>query len=67
MLKPSEASPPTPPKTFLEKVLSKNLTLGLYKYLNRLLPKFPQGILEKLHFQSFASSKIAFFAISEEL
>jgi len=33
----------------------------------RLLPKLRFLISEKLHFQSFASFEIAFFAISEEL
>jgi len=33
----------------------------------RLLPKLRFLISEELHFQSFASSEIAFFAISEEL
>jgi len=33
----------------------------------RLLPKLHFLISEELHFQSFASSEIAFFAISEEL
>ncbi|MCL2373550.1 MAG: hypothetical protein FWC78_09160, partial [Defluviitaleaceae bacterium] len=34
---------------------------------SRLLPKLCFLISEKLHFQSFASFEIAFFAISEEL
>jgi len=43
------------------------LEKSFIKNSNRLLPKLRFLISEELHFQSFASSEIAFFAISEEL
>jgi len=50
----------------LPSVLHRKIQLvGFSDQLNRLLPKFPQEISEKLHFQSLAYSEIAFFAISE--